>query len=81
MKEMLIFEIEGISKSEILQDLGFTIEGNNVILGNKKIPIDYIEMVVGGEDGKLKLLIDPLEVSDYFSDLNENENEENKKEE
>jgi len=76
-----IFEIEGITKQEILQELGFIVEDNYVIYEDQKIPIDTIEMIISGKNGKLKLLLDPLEVSDYFSDLNENENEENKKEE
>ena len=74
-----IFEIEGITKQEILQELGFIVEDNHVIYENQKIPIDTIEMIISGKNGKLKLLLDPLEVSDYFSDLDENE--ENKKEE
>ena len=75
----LIFEIEGMSKDEILKDLGFTVEDNYLILEGKKIPIDAVEMVVPDKNGKPKILIDPLEVSDFFSDLDENE--ENKKEE
>jgi len=79
----LIFEIEGMPKDEILKDLGFTVEDNYLILEGKKIPIDAVEMIVPDKNGKPKVLIDPLEVSDYFSDLDKNEGEgkENKKEE
>jgi len=70
MKDVIIFEIEGISKKEILEDLGFSIEGEYVIIDNKKIPIEDVEMVVN-KDGKLTLLADPLEVSDYFYHINE----------
>jgi hypothetical protein len=76
----LIFEIEGMPKDEILKDLGFTVEDNYIILEGKKIPIDAVEMVVPDKNGKPKVLIDPLEVSDFFFDL-QNEDEENKKEE
>jgi len=78
---LVLFEIEGMPKDEILKYLGLTIEDNYLILEGKKIPIDAIEMVVPDKNGKFKVLIDPLEVSDYFSDLDENEDEENKKEE
>jgi len=77
----LIFEIEGMPKDEILKDLGFTVEDNYIILEGKKIPIDAVEMVVPDKNGKPKVLIDPLEVSDFFSDLDKNKDEENKKEE
>jgi len=77
----LIFEIEGMPKDEILKDLGFTVEDNYIILEGKKIPIDAVEMVVPDKNGKPKVLIDPLEVSDFFNDLDENEDEKNKKEE
>jgi len=73
-----IFEIEGITKQEILQNLGFTVEDNYVIYEDQKIPIDTIEMIVSGKNGKPKLLIDTLEVSDFFYMLDD---EENKKEE
>jgi len=74
MKGVIIFEIEGISKKEILGDLGFSTEGEYVIIDNKKIPIEDIEMLVS-KDGKLTLLTDPLEVSDYFSHINEEDEE------
>jgi len=70
MKGVIIFEIEGISKKEILKDLGFNIEDEYVIIDNKKIPIEDVEMVVS-KDEKLTLLADPLEVSDYFYHINE----------
>ena len=75
MKVMLLFEIEGIPKSEILEGLGFTVEGEYVITGEGKIPVEDVEMVIS-KNGKLALLKDPLEVSDYFFDL-ENERDEN----
>jgi len=75
MKVMLLFEIEGIPKSEILEGLGFTVEGEYVITDEGKIPIEDVEMVIS-KNGKLTLLKDPLEVSDYFFDL-ENEGDEN----
>jgi hypothetical protein len=70
MKDVIIFEIEGISKKEILKDLGFNIEDEYVIIDNKKIPIEDVEMLVN-KDGKLTLLADPSEVSDYFYHINE----------
>jgi len=79
MKNFLIFNIEGIPTKEILESFGFTIKGDFVVLEeNKMIPINAVEMIVSGEDGKPKLLIDPLEVSDFFYMLDD---EENKKEE
>jgi len=74
MKGIILFEIEGISKKEILEDLGFSIEDKYVMIDNKKIPIEDVEMVVS-KDGKLTLLTDPLEVSDYFSYINEGDEE------
>jgi len=74
MKAILIFEIEGMPKSEILEGLGFAVEGDYVITGEGKVLIDDIEMVVN-KNGKLTLLTDPLEVSDYFFGL-ENEGDE-----
>jgi len=70
MKGVIIFEIEGISKKEILEDLGFSIEDKYVMIDNKKIPIEDVEMVVN-QDGKLTLIVDPLDVSDYFYHINE----------
>jgi len=70
MKTIIIFEIEGISKKEILEDLGFNTENGYVIIDNKKIPIEDIEMLVN-KGGKLTLLTDPLEVSNYFYHINE----------
>ena len=74
MKGVIIFEIEGISKKEILEDLGFSIEDEYVIIDNKKIPIEDVEMLVN-KNGKLTLLADPLEISDYFYHINEEDEE------
>jgi len=74
MKGVIIFEIEGMSKKEILEDLGFSIEDKYVMIDNKKIPLEDVEMVVS-KNGKLTLLTDPLEVSDYFSYINEEDEE------
>jgi len=74
MKGVIIFEIEGMSKKEILEDLGFSIEDKYVMIDNKKIPLEDVEMVVS-KNGKLTLLTDPLEVSDYFSYINEGDEE------
>jgi hypothetical protein len=68
MKVMLLFEIEGIPKSEILEGLGFTVEGEYVITDEGKIPIEDVEMVVN-KNGKLVLLKDPIDVSDFFADI------------
>jgi hypothetical protein len=74
---MLIFEIEGIPKSEILEGLGFTVEGEYVITDEGKIPVEDVEMVVN-KNGKLTLLTDPIDISDFFVDIEdergENEN-------
>ncbi|MFP3257620.1 MAG: hypothetical protein RXO36_07460 [Candidatus Nanopusillus acidilobi] len=72
----LIFEIEGMAKDEILKDLGFAVKDNYLIIEGKKIPIDAVEMIVPDKNGKPKVLIDPLEVSDYFGDLDEDEENE-----
>ena len=74
MKSIIIFEIEGITKSEILDGLGFTIDGGYVITDGNRVLIDDVEMVVS-KNGKLTLLTDPLEVSDYFSYINEGDEE------
>jgi hypothetical protein len=74
MKEMLIFEIDGMTKKEILKDLGFTVKGEYVITDNDKMLIDNVEMIVS-KNGKLTLLTDPIDVSDFFADI-ENEGDE-----
>jgi hypothetical protein len=68
MKVMLLFEIEGMPKGEILEGLGFTVEGNYVITDEGKVLIDNVEMVVN-KNGKLVLLTDPIDVSDFFADI------------
>ena len=69
--KIIIFEIEGIEKVDILKELGFTIENDFVLIENKKIPIDAVEMIVPGKNGKPKILVDPLEVSDFFAENEE----------
>jgi len=77
MKVMLLFEIEGMTKKEILEGLGFTVEGEYVITDEGKIPVEDVEMVVS-KNGKLALLTDPIDVSNFFADIEdemgENEN-------
>jgi len=68
MKAVLIFEIEGMPKSEILKGLGFTVEDEYVITDEGKIPVEDVEMVVS-KNGKLTLLKDPIDVSDFFADI------------
>jgi len=68
MKVMILFEIEGMPKSEILEGLGFTVEGEYVITDKGKIPVEDVEMVVN-KNGKITLLKDPIEVSDFFADI------------
>jgi len=68
MKVMLIFEIDGMPKNEILKGLGFAVEGEYVITGEGKVLIDDVEMVVN-KNGKLTLLTDPIDVSDFFVDI------------
>jgi len=68
MKVMILFEIEGMPKSEILEGLGFTVEGEYVITDKGKIPVEDVEMVVS-KNGKLTLLKDPIDVSDFFADI------------
>jgi len=68
MKAVLIFEIEGMPKSEILEGLGFAVEGNYVITDEGKIPVEDVEMVVN-KNGKLTLLTDPIDVSNFFANI------------
>jgi len=68
MKAVLIFEIDGMPKSEILESLGFTVEGNYVITDEGKVLIDDVEMVVN-KNGKLAFLTDPIDVSDFFANI------------
>ena len=68
MKAVLIFEIDGMPKSEILKGLGFAVEGDYVIAGEGKVLIDDVEMVVN-KNGKLTLLTDPIDVSDFFANI------------
>jgi len=68
MKAVLIFEIEGMPKKEILKGLGFAVEGDYVIAGEGKVLIDDVEMVVN-KNGKLTLLTDPIDVSDFFANI------------
>jgi len=68
MKAVLIFEIEGMPKKEILKGLGFAVEGEYVITDEGKVLIDDVEMVVN-KNGKLTLLTDPIDVSDFFANI------------
>jgi len=68
MKAVLIFEIEGMPKREILEGLGFAVEGDYVITGEGKIPVEDVEMVVN-KNGRLTLLTDPIDVSDFFANI------------
>jgi hypothetical protein len=76
MKDLLIFEIDGMDKKEILEGLGFLIDENGYLyrdgkpilskIDNTKVKVEDVEMIV---PGSLEVLSDPIEVSDYFSDL------------
>ncbi len=78
MKDLFILEIEGLDQRDILEGLGFVIDekgylykdGKPVLskIDNSNVKAEEVEAIV---PGSLEVLSDPFEVSEYFSDTDE----------